>query len=141
MSWCSPRRARRNCARRAPLSPPRSSRCWFWPTIEAQSPPSNSAACLEAEAAREALRKLLTSGHLESAADRYKISVVSGIDYGDFVPIRSAFQMTRGEQLAQRLTSSLGLKACGAIGRRRLSLDRRPEPAPRAPRRREWCPA
>src|SRR5216117_392474 len=40
---------------------------------------------------------------------------VSGIDYGDLVPVRSAFQMTQGEQLAQRLTSSLGLKAHGAV--------------------------
>src|SRR5438876_746230 len=41
----------------------------------------NSAVRLEAEAAREALRKLLTAGHLESAADRYKISVVDARDF------------------------------------------------------------
>lgn len=41
----------------------------------------SSAVCLEAEAAREALRKLLTAGHLESAADRYKISVVDARDF------------------------------------------------------------
>src|SRR5437667_7680273 len=41
----------------------------------------NSAACLEAEAAREALRKRVTSGHLESAADRYKISLVDARDF------------------------------------------------------------
>src|SRR5207237_1023869 len=41
----------------------------------------NSAVCLEAEAAREALRKLLAAGHLESAADRYKISVVDARDF------------------------------------------------------------
>ena len=41
----------------------------------------DSAACLEAEAVREALRKLLTSGHLENAANRYKISVVDARDF------------------------------------------------------------
>src|SRR5438034_1163226 len=41
----------------------------------------NSAACLGAEAVREALRRLLGSGHLESAADRYKISVVDARDF------------------------------------------------------------
>src|SRR5205807_1868457 len=33
----------------------------------------DSAVCLEADAVREALRKLLTSGHLENAANRYNI--------------------------------------------------------------------
>jgi hypothetical protein len=46
---------------------------------------------------------------------RSTLEEVSGIDYGDLVPIRSAFQMTRGEQPAQRFTNSLGLKARGAI--------------------------
>lgn len=41
----------------------------------------NSAACLGAEAVREALRKLLTSGLLESAADRYRISVIDAQDF------------------------------------------------------------
>src|SRR3982074_892861 len=36
---------------------------------------------LAAQAVREVLRKLLTSGHLESAANRYKISVVDARDF------------------------------------------------------------
>src|SRR5439155_16991052 len=46
---------------------------------------------------------------------RSTLEEVSGIDYGDLIPIRSAFQMTRGEQPAQRFTNSLGPKARGAI--------------------------